>query len=174
MYAITGTSGTGKSALISALRNAGYRCYGEPIRRILEEQIQIDGEALPSKDPNLFLQTILSAFEQDYKDAALTQEVCFFDRGIPDAIAYAIRFGVEAVLIKNAAMQLRYSEPVFVLEPWSEIFVHDELRGKTFEEYNQFHELIVRAYSDLGYSLVYVPKESIESRVQFIKAHLNA
>lgn len=174
MYAITGTSGTGKTVLISALRNAGYRCFDEPIRRILEEQIQIDGEQLPSKDPKLFLQAILSAFEQDYKEAALAQEVCFFDRGIPDAIAYAIRFGVEPALIKNAAMHLRYSEPVFVLEPWWEIFVHDELRGKTFEEYTQFHELIVRAYSDLGYSLVNLPQEPIESRVQFIKAHLNA
>ena len=117
---------------------------------------------------------ILSAFEQDYEEAKLAREICFFDRGIPDAIAYATRLGFDPTPIETRAQQLRYSEPVFVLQPWREIFVQDEFGGKSFEEYSQFHELIIRAYCDLGYSLVNRPQEPIEIRVQFIKAHLNA
>ncbi|MCB1646646.1 MAG: AAA family ATPase [Pseudomonadales bacterium] len=174
MYVITGTSGTGKTTLLASLRALGYLCFDEPIRRVLEVQLRTDGDALPSKDPKRFIRAILTAFEQDYEETRQAQAICFFDRGIPDAAAYATRFGVDPTLIETSARQLRYSEPVFVLEPWREIFVQDELRGKTFGEYEHFHQLIIRAYSDLGYSLVMVPRAPVETRAEFIMSRIGA
>jgi len=132
----------------------------------------VDGPALPSKDAGQFNAKVLSKFTSDYESAKSSDQVSFFDRGIPDSIAYSKRFGVDTASGRKAAEQHRYSQKVFILRPWKEIFIHDQRRGKSFEEYQQFHDLIVQVYTALGYILVDVPLISIESRVKFIESKL--
>ena len=95
MYVLTGTSGTGKSALLEALVERGYEGFSEPVRKTLENQLAIDGPALPSKDAGLFVRELLEQSLGDYTESLKTGKVTFFDRGLPDLIAYAKRFGVD-------------------------------------------------------------------------------
>ena len=173
LHVITGTSGTGKSVLLAALVECGYEGFAEPVRKTLEHQLEIDGPALPSKDADLFIRALLTQSLRDFGQAVGSKNISFFDRGLPDLIAYANRFGVESAEIVDAAKKSRYSEKVFVLSPWDEIFEPDEFRKASFAEYKNFHRLITDAYTDMGYSLVEVPKVSITSRVDFILSALN-
>lgn len=168
-FVITGTSGTGKATLIEHLRKQGYSVFDEPTRLILSEQLAADGPGLPSKDPELLLGLMLGYCVPCIERAPVTQPVtAFFDRGIPDLVAYAMRFGVDPEPFEVAAKQHRYNTRVFVLPPWKDIFVPDDLRRKTFDEYLAFHQLIVAAYEELGYRLIRVPFASIEDRAGFV------
>jgi predicted ATPase len=44
---LSGCSGGGKSALLSALRTRGFAAFEEPGREVVREQLLIDGPALP-------------------------------------------------------------------------------------------------------------------------------
>jgi predicted ATPase len=168
-FVITGTSGTGKTTLIEHLRARGFKAYEEPTRLILEQQLAINGNGLPARDPDLFLDLMLEYCVRCLDEAArLPPQITFFDRGIPDIAAYAVRFGVSPDKFYLAAREHRFNTTVFVLPPWKEIFVTDELRRKTFEEYREFHEMIVDAYKRVGCQLVEVPLASVEERVEYV------
>ena len=136
---------------------------------ILRDQLAADGPGLPSKDPALFLRLMLDYCLQCIDESQLSRSHCaFFDRGIPDIIAYAARFGVNHEPFTAAARLHRYETCVFVLPPWQDIFVPDDLRRMTFKEYVAFHDLIVTAYEESGYHLIQVPFASVEDRADFV------
>ena len=120
---------------------------------------------MPSKDAALFVGKLLGEFQADFDQAQRSQATSFFDRGLPDLIAYALRFGVDPVEVESAARARRYAAPVFVLPPWKKIFRQDELRRGTYLQYEEFHLGIVSAYRALGYRLLEVPKASVLERV---------
>ena len=168
-FIITGTSGTGKTCLIACLSARGHRCYEETVRRTLADQLASDGPALPSKDPRLFVQELLRQSVRDLTDAETADGTVFFDRGIPDIVVYALRFGVEPAEAQAAAGRHRYSARVFILPPWRDIFVNDEFRRASFDDYCEIHAMTSRAYLEAGYELVEVPKAEVEARADFIE-----
>jgi predicted ATPase len=172
-FILTGMSGTGKTTLLQSLSSRGFRCYEEPVRALLTHQLEVDGPALPSKNAKLFVEEMLKLSTHNYEDAASNDDNVFFDRGIPDVIAYANRFGVDSSQIEIEMKEYEYNKTVFLLPPWEEIFVNDTMRGKRYHEYLEFHELIRNTYMRFGYSLVEVPKTDNETRTDFVISHSN-
>lgn len=172
MYVLTGTSGTGKTALLQALVKRGFQGYSEPAREILEHQLAIDGPTLPAKNADLFVSEMLKKSLNDHAQTSRIDTVAFFDRGIPDLVAYAHRFRIDAKVFEAEALRTRYSDQVFVLPPWDDIFEIDEFRKATFTEYKEFQQAIRKAYTDAGYALIEVPKTSVDLRADFIEAVL--
>ena len=52
--------------------------------------------------------------------------------------------------------------------------MRDDFRGGSFEEYSEFHELIVKTYERLGYYLIPVPLEPLELRAKFVIENVKA
>lgn len=165
-FIITGMSGTGKTAVLEALRREGHACFTEPARLLLEARLPEQGDGFASS----FIQLMVERSRADHE--AVEGGVAFYDRGLPDAVAYSVRFGVAPGAARVAAETHRYESDVFVAPPWPEIFVHDEYRRAPFDEYLRFHELLLRTYRDLGYSLIDLPKVPVAERVNFIRAHV--
>src|SRR3954468_9507544 len=85
--AISGCSGGGKSALLAELRRRGHSIVPEPGRRIVQEELETDGSALPWRDGIGFARR---AVAMDLADCAMAQSLdgwVFFDRGLIDAVA---------------------------------------------------------------------------------------
>jgi predicted ATPase len=61
---------------------------------------------------------------------------------------------------------------VFAAPPWPEIFTPDAERKQTFEEAQATYEVMVQTYSELGYSLISLPLDSVEERVGFVLSAL--
>lgn len=167
-FIITGTSGTGKTSLITSLRDQGYPVIEEPIRNVLQTQIAHNGEALPAKNPRLFLQTLFHLCIRQLEAASAHNGTVFFDRGLPDLLAYAQRFKVTPLPFDIHPYLPRYQPTVFFLEPWPDIFVSDAFRGSSFELYAAFHQRIVEAYAQCGFEKVVVPFDTLENRAQFV------
>jgi predicted ATPase len=166
-FILAGTSGTGKTALLQGLSDCGFCCFQEPGRKILAAHLAGEGEGFARSFVNLMKDQFISDFE-----AASSEPVSFYDRGLPDTVAYAIRFGVDAEPFLAVARVHRYETPVFLAPLWPEIFEYDEWRRAPYDDYVRFHEHIVESYRQLGYPLIELPKQSVEYRVSFIMDHI--
>ena len=92
----------------------------------------------------------------------------FFDRGIPDIVAYLdyIKFNYSNIFIEES-YNYRYDK-VFILPPWKEIYIRDSERYETFDQAVVINEFLVKWYTKFGYEIKSIPKLSIENRIDFI------
>ncbi len=173
---ITGGPSTGKTCLIEALEKTGYRCFPEVIRLMTLEAKETGtlssfttNPIASVKDPLDFNRKILSAREAHYKEASLKKEgAIFFDRGIPDVLAYMEYFGqTYGSEFLESAHTHRY-DTIFILPIWKEIYVVDNERFESFDEALAIHDHLWESYSKLGYKVIEVPMASITARVDFI------
>lgn len=166
---LSGCSGGGKSALLSALRMRGFAAFEEPGREVVREQLLIDGPALPWRDQALFAELCVSRAMRQMAAAAECTGSVFFDRGIVDAVAFFehLRRDVPAHL-ERAAGLLRYCRTVFVTPPWPEIYSGDRERRHSYEEAVAQYDASLSTFRRLNYHPLELPKTSIESRADFI------
>jgi predicted ATPase len=172
-FVLAGTSGTGKTTVLNHLNSFGYPCSEEAARLVLSKELAEDGPALPSKNPYLFIQSMMDASVKNFTELEMTAGPCFFDRGIPDLIHYATRFSVDPTLFEDASRKYRYNQKVFLFTPWQEIFINDNERRMTFEKSVEFHDLLVKVYQHCDYSVIEVPHLAFEARAQFILQSVN-
>jgi predicted ATPase len=172
-YVLTGGPCSGKSTLIAALRDAGFQAMPEAGRAIIQQQVAIDGPALPWKDPALFAELGLSWEMRSYREALQLRGPVFFDHSLAGSAGYFRLMGLpvpEHVLA--AASTHRYHRRVLLAPPWAEIYENDAERKQTWEEAVATYERVVATYAENGYELVELAKVSVEERVRFVVATL--
>lgn len=78
----------GKTTLLNALSANGYKTIPEAARTIIREETALNGDALPWKNKQIYTDKMIAASLLDYNrtKASQSNEVCFFDRGILDAV----------------------------------------------------------------------------------------
>ena len=94
--------------------------------------------------------------------------ISFFDRGIPDVLAYMDFFGQEYDHFFISHCENHRYDSVFIVPPWKEIFVSDDGRMETFEEAEGIHHSLMKVYTQFGYNPIEVPKDEILNRIDFI------
>lgn len=125
-------------------------------------------------DPKAFNQQLLSArIDQYQRSGSLDQPFCFFDRGIPDVLAYMDYFGQDYDTTFTEAAKKHPYDRLFIMPPWEAIYSTDNERLETFAQAKALHKCLMDTYTSLGYQPVVVPKMTIEKRVTFILKELN-
>ena len=172
--ALIGGPGTGKTTLINALRTKGYSCMEEISRQITLEAQQKGIEQLFLEDPLMFSEHLLLGRQKQFLAAdSLQQQLVFFDRGLPDVVAYLDYLKCSyPVSFKTICSQHTYDK-VFILTPWKAIYEQDNERYETFEQALILHDFLVKTYTDYGYSIIETPYGTVEERLNFILNHLN-
>ncbi len=179
---ITGGPSTGKTAVINALEAAGYTCLHEIIRTMTamekdsnHEQQFTSNPIVSVADPKAFNQAILEARISQYESIQKTnQKFIFFDRGIPDVLAYMDCFEQSYDnSYTKACLDHRYGF-IFLMPPWKAIHRVDSERFETYDESLKVYQCLHSTYTSLGYQVIEVPKDSIANRVAFILAHINS
>lgn len=177
---VTGGPSTGKTVVVRNLEEQGYTCLHEVIRDMTQEQkIEENSTGFVSNpivsvsDPEAFNSNLLKARVSQFESVEnLNSELVFFDRGIPDVLAYMDCFGQSYdSKFTNAALENRY-DIVFIMPPWKEIHVRDGERFESFEESLRIDKALTKSYLTFGYNVQVVPKVSILDRVQFILEHV--
>ncbi|EKT56207.1 AAA family ATPase [Providencia sneebia] len=166
---ITGGPGSGKSTLINILSSKGYMCFPEAGRAIIQDQVLIDGNALPWVDRKAFAELMLCWDMRSWNIAGDLGGIHFFDRGIPDIVGYLNLCCLPIPAHLEAAIwQFRYHNTVFIAPPWPEIYKQDNERKQTFEEAIQTYQTMVTCYQNYGYELIELPCVAIEERANFV------
>ncbi len=171
LHILTGAPGSGKSAILDHV-GPEICCVGEPAREILAEQRTVGGAGTPDRDPSLFVDLLLRRSIDKHVAAQRWEGSVVFDRGIPDCVAYAILMGTDPTPSVLASEKYRYNSEALVLEPWKEIYAVDDERTMSFAHTVAFQTTLVDAYERAGYTLVAVPRDSIESRAAFVRGFI--
>jgi predicted ATPase len=171
IHIITGGPASGKTSLINALRKKGFKCFDEVAREVIKEQLAKKTDIVPWIKLAEFNTLVLERQIKQHLDA--NEELHFFDRGIPDNLAYLTNGNLPIhPALHEASKKHRYNEKIFFLEPWKEIYKNDVVRKEPFEAAVKISAHIKQAYIDLGYSVIVVPKVSVKERVSFILEHV--
>ena len=165
---ISGCSGAGKSSLLAKLREYGYAAIEEPGRRIVSEELERGGEAIPWIDPGAFARRAIALSLADRDEAACrTVGTVFFDRGLIDAATALAHLTGEPIPYDLSARH-RYCRRVFLTPPWPEIYVTDPERRHGFQAAVEEYERLLQAYPSLDYEVVIVPRASVTERARFV------
>lgn len=165
---ITGPPGSGKTSVLSALKSRGVMCVEEAARKVIAEQRHIGGRGTSEQDPEFFISLMLKQAVGDYLKNKPANCPVYFDRGIPDLLAYAEYYALNETVVLEACHTHRYSDTIIFAPAWREIYAQDEERRMSFEEAESFGALIYQGYKRTGYEIADLPIGSIEERVEFI------
>ena len=178
---ITGAPGTGKTSVIEGLESKGFHCFHEIIRDMTAEARkedngleQVSNPLVFVKDPYAFNHSLLHGRLEHFEKAQeVKRDICFFDRGIPDVLAYMDFFNQEyAQDFVSISQENRY-DAIFILPPWKEIYTSDNERLETFIESEKIHDHLFETYQRFGYEPITVPKTTVKQRVSFVLEQLN-
>lgn len=68
-YILTGGPGVGKTSVLNELEKSGYTVMPETARAIIKEQMATGGEALPWRNKGLYMQLMVEASVESYREA---------------------------------------------------------------------------------------------------------
>lgn len=165
-YVITGGPSSGKTKIIVRLAFMGYLTIPEAARALIDNEMS-KGRTLEQirADEFEFQKTVLK-MKIDAENRIPVNQTAFFERGIPDSIAYYKICDGDVESAIKASQKRRYKK-VFLLEQLP--FEKDYARTEDEELANKISKLLHDSYSSLGYDVISVPvMKSIEERVNFI------
>jgi predicted ATPase len=168
---LSGCSGGGKSTLLAELARRGYATVPEPGRRIVREEMQGEGAALPWVDGVAFARRAIEMSLADRAAAPDGLEWVFFDRGLVDAAAGLERLTSEPALSAHGLAH-RYNPTVFLTPPWPEIYRTDAERPHALDAAIEEYDHLLQVYPALGYQVVILPKVSVARRADLVLATL--
>ncbi len=90
LIVFTGGPGSGKTSVIDALKNLGYRCAPEVGRKVIQHQVERQGNALPWLDKVTFRDEMVREELANYQAFQSSEQPVFFDRGIVDSYGYSL------------------------------------------------------------------------------------
>lgn len=173
---ITGGPATGKTAIIDYLISKGYPCFEEVIRQ-LTLAAQNAGDIIEShsnpialvSDSKKFNTTLINLRVDDYLAAKnIDHPLCFYDRGVPDVVAYMSYFkqtiGPEFIAI----CKKHPYDYMFLLPPWPAIYTDDNERFETYEEATEIYHYLKNTYKDFGHTVLEVPFGIVKDRANYI------
>ena len=169
---LSGCSGGGKSTLLAELQARGHHVVEEPGRRIVKQELEGGGAALPWVDAAAFARRAIEMAHSDRRTALGWPGWVFFDRGLIDASS-ALQDLTGEPALQHLGAQHRYHRRVFLAPPWPEIYVTDTERRHGFEATLAEFERLERLYPTLNYEVIMLPKAPVRERADFVLAAIS-
>ncbi len=171
-FVITGGPGSGKTSLIKSLESMGFIIFLESSRDMIQDGREAPIRNLQARKEGSFFKEILKKRIVQHQ-AAPQGDTSFFDRGIPDSLAFIKYMGIEAPqALRRAVDKYRYHSTIFLLPPWKEIYQKDSIRQENYSEAEKLFWLIKEAYKESGYLIFELPQSSIQARARLITEKL--
>lgn len=164
---ISGCSGGGKSTLLAELERRGHTVVEEPGRRIVVEEMNNGGSALPWVDMAAFARRAIMTALADRSSAPASGGWIFFDRSLIDA-AVALQHVTRKPVLEQFGQNYRYHRRVFLTPPWPELYMMDrERRHSPAAAVAEYYRLL-KAYPSLGYEVSVLPRVGVVERADFV------
>lgn len=169
-FAVVGGPSTGKTTLIKAMQEKGYKIIHEVSRELILQQKKLGGKIIPSINRDLFQREVQRI--QIERRKMNNHGMIFSDTSIACGIAYYFADGLEPPedIWKNA--KAYPYDKIFILD-FLPFYEKDELRIEDSKKSMKIHNFLKKAHVKLGHEIVAVPFMSVADRIKFIEDNLN-
>ena len=171
---ITGGPGTGKTSIIESLEKMNFNVFNESSREVTKKYKNNNSEQYFLSNPIEFSNILMNKRKKQFEEGSKNKnDYFFYDRGIPDVLAY---LNFKKIEYKSSMMKeiLKFNyDTIFIAEPWEAIYANDSERYETYNELLEIDFHIKKIYKQLGYNIIFLPKKSVKDRVTFILETLN-
>lgn len=166
---ISGGPSSGKTSIINALMKQGFHCEEEFSRHIIEEGVRTGSGIVPWDKLDLFTEKVFEGRLKQFYNGDQFNQTIFYDRSIIDSIAYMEHDDefIPQHYVQDAR-NLRYHFQVFITPYWNEIYTTDEQRKEPSEKAQSLEKSIIDCYKKYQYQIIFIPKTTIEKRIEFI------
>jgi predicted ATPase len=168
-YVITGAPSSGKTTIINQLSGLGYHTCVETARMLIEIELSKGKKLEEIRKNEIEFQKKVFETKVKLEKKLPKDKIVFLDRGLPDSIAYYQLYEHETKEILEVCKKKIYKK-IFFLELLQ--FKKDHVRTEDRERTIKLNNLLKKAYLDLGYEVISVPRMSVKERVEFILSNL--
>ena len=160
-FVITGAPCSGKTSVISEIESRGIRVINEVARSYIDQQLS-QGLRLAQIKADILKFERHILHEKIRIEASLPKtEIIFFDRGVPDSIAYFELEGLDAQEPLKYSLKTRYQR-IFFFEPLD--FLVDDVRSENEKIAVKLNKLLRKAYLQSGYDIDFIPVMPVQNR----------
>lgn len=162
---LTGAPCSGKTAVINELARRGHGVVHEAARAYIEMQLAA-GLSLDQirRDDTAFEHLILEK-KAAIEEKLTAMDTIFFDRGVPDSIAYFRLAGLDATRPIALSRRFRYRK-IFLLQRLP--VKMDAVRKEDEKTADAIETLLVECYRELEYPLIHIPVSTVSERADLI------
>jgi predicted ATPase len=164
-FVITGGPSSGKTTAVEYLTLQGFAMVPESARLLINME-KSQGKTIEEiRADEAEFQKRVFKMKVEAEKKIKPERVTFFDRGIPDSIAYYQLCNLDPAPVIKASRKRRYKK-IFFLEQLP--FSKDYARTENNELAQKLSEMIYKAYEMVGYNLILVPGKIFKKRIEFI------
>ena len=166
---ITGPPGTGKTSIITHLKNLGYFCFDE----IWKENYKNPTKEHNSNEIENFSKYLFKKrkeqFEFKITSKSTIKNMVFYDRSLIDVVSYLITYKKQTpVNWIEYIKEKKYYKNIFYCPLWNNIYENNSRRKEKYQDTIKIDEDMRHLYKKLGYNIKELDKKNIHSRVEFI------
>jgi predicted ATPase len=169
-YVITGAPSSGKSTVIDSLSLRGHKTIPEAARVIIDTDRAAGIPTSVTRANEFAFQERALKMKIDTESSLLPTDTVFFDRGIPDTIAYYRLYGWPESMEFTRVMHTSPYRKVFILDRLP--YRSDATRTETEELAARLDSLLEASYRELGIQIERIPVMRHFDRVDLILSKL--
>lgn len=164
-YVITGGPSSGKTTVLNELAKLGYVIYPEAARVFIDQEMAKVKSLKEIRGNEAEFQRKVLKLKIEVEKAAPKNKIVFFDRVIPDSIAYYQICNLEPREVLKFCKKKQYKK-IFLFEQFP--FNQDYARVEDDKTIEKLNKLLKESYEKLGYKVVDIPIISVSERVKRI------
>ena len=164
-HVITGAPCSGKTSVIKEIEQRGTRVIHEVARSYIDEQLGKGLRLDQIKADVLQFERHILHTKIKIEGRLAESETVFFDRGVPDSIAYFKLEGLDPAEPLAHSRKTRYRR-IFFFERFD--FLIDEVRSEDEMMAAKLNDLLLEAYTQIGYDIIRVPVMSVADRTDLV------
>lgn len=168
-YVITGSPCSGKTMVLNELAKLGYTVYLEAARVFIDQEMAKGKSLKEIRGDEAEFQRKILKIKIDTEKIVPREKVVFFDRAIPDSIAYYQIAGLTPEEVLKFCQEKNYRK-IFFFEELP--FEKDYARVEDKKTIKKLNKLLKESYENLGYEVIVVPPMSVKERVKTILAEI--
>jgi predicted ATPase len=169
-HIITGAPCSGKTSVINEIEKRGIRVVHEVARAYIDRELAQGLRLEQIKADMLQFERHILHTKIRIEDSLAESEPVFFDRGVPDSIAYFILEGLDPAEPLKYSRRNRYRR-VFFFERFD--FLKDKVRSEDDMIAGKLNDLLLEAYAKIGYDIVMVPVIPVKDRTELVLENIN-
>jgi predicted ATPase len=164
-HIITGAPCSGKTTVIREIERRGFQAIHEVARAYIDRQLGAGRRIDLIKADILQFERHILHTKIRIEDTLEKSEIIFFDRGVPDSIAYYNLEGLDPAEALKFSRRTRYRK-IFFFERFD--FLNDGVRSEDEIIAARLNDLLLEAYGQAGYNPIMVPVMSVKDRTDLV------